>query len=60
MQVPVETRYSYSPATRHDQQVAEEDTVNDVIVERKTVPVQRPTKYVKIPAAKIPKVRSTK
>jgi hypothetical protein len=60
MQVPVQTNYRYSPAIRHDKQVVEQHTVNDMVVESKTVPVRRRTKYVKTPVTKVTKVRSAK
>jgi hypothetical protein len=63
VRVPVESRYSYSPAIRHDKQVVEQHTVNDIVVDRGTAPVPQPTKYVKARAAKVTKVtkvRATK
>ena len=58
--VPIETRYRYSAPVRHVDEVVEE--VDQPIVETRTVPVRRTTKYVKA-APKVTKgkvVRTTK
>jgi hypothetical protein len=58
--VQVETRYSYSPAIRHERQVVENVVVPHEVVETRTVPV-RQTKYVKTARpTKMTKVRVTK
>jgi len=62
--VPIETRYRYSAPVRHVEDVVDE--VNEPIVETRTVPVRRTTKYVKATKTTKPKitkgkvVRSTK
>jgi hypothetical protein len=61
--VPIETRYRYSAPIRHEQEVVEEHVVRRQVVETKTVPVQRETKYVKSAPTKYTKsktVRTTK
>nr|WP_166177737.1 hypothetical protein [Altererythrobacter segetis] len=59
--VPIETRYRYSAPLRHVDEVVEEKVVREQVSERKIVPAQAATKYVKL--AKVPKgktVRTTK
>jgi hypothetical protein len=61
--IRIETRYRYSPAVRHEREIVEEHVVSREVVETKTVPVRRETKYVKPAPAKLTKgkvVRSTK
>jgi len=62
--VPVETRYRYSAPIRHEREIVEERVVREKVVEAKTVPVRRETKYVKsAPSTKYTKdkiVRTTK
>jgi hypothetical protein len=45
--VPIETHYRYSAPIRHVEEVVEDKVVREEVVETKTVPVRRQTKYVK-------------
>jgi hypothetical protein len=45
--VPIQSRYLYSPPIRHEKEVVEEHVVREQVVETKTVPARRETKYVK-------------
>jgi len=54
--VRIETRYRYSAPIRHERDVVEEHVTHETVVETKTVPVHRQTKYVK----SAPPVRETK
>jgi hypothetical protein len=61
--VPIRTHYVYSEPVRHVEEVVDEKWVDKEVVETKTVPVRRETKYVKSAPAKVTKgkvVRSTK
>jgi hypothetical protein len=60
--IRIETRYTYTPAIRHEREVVEESVVRQEVVETKTVPV-RERKYVRAAPAKPTKgkvVRTTK
>lgn len=61
--IPIQTHYLYSEPTRHVDEVVEERTVEREVVESRTVPVHRATKYVKTAPPKLAKgkvVRTTK
>ena len=58
--VPIETRYRYSAALRHVEEVAENRVIREQVVERKMVPVKAAPKYVKAGPSKITKRRATK
>jgi hypothetical protein len=60
--IRIETRYTYSPAIRHEREIVEDSVVRREVVETKTVPV-RESKYVRSAPAKPTKgkiVRTTK
>jgi hypothetical protein len=62
--VRIETRYRYSAPIRHEREIVEEHVAHETVVETKTVPAHRETKYVKsAPPAKYTKgkvVKTTK
>lgn len=53
VRVPIHTRYSYSPAIRHESDVVESRVVDRVVT--RSVPVRREGKYIKTAPAKVTK-----
>jgi hypothetical protein len=58
--IRIETRYRYSPPIRREREIVEERVVSHEVVETKTVPVRRETKYVKPAPIKMTKSKVVK
>jgi hypothetical protein len=58
--IRIETRYRYSPPIRREREIVEERVVSHEVVETKTVPVRRETKYVKPAPVKLTKSKVVK